>query len=145
MRQRTDPFLSNRFRVALEIDGITEAGFTECSGLVVEIEIEERREGGVNDRIHKLRRGAKYPNIILKRGLTASDYLWKWHQEFVSGSGRTAKNLSVVLLDRGGSEQWRWNITDAYPVKWTGPDLKADGNAVAIETLELAHHGLAKG
>jgi phage tail-like protein len=143
--QRTDPYLANRFQVALEIDGVIQAGFSECSGLSVETEIEERREGGVNSYVHRLPRGVKQGNIVLKRGLTDSDQLWKWHQEIVAGNVKTARNLSIVLLSPLGEERWRWNVERAYPVKWSGPEFKADGSTIAIEALELVHHGISKG
>jgi phage tail-like protein len=142
--ERKDPYLNNRFRVALEIDGVVEAGFSECAGLVVETEVEERREGGLNQYAHRLPKGSKVANLVLKRGLTDSERLWKWHQDLVSGKVK-AVNLSVILLDSAGAERWRWNVKDAYPAKWMGPELKADASAVAIETLELVHHGITKG
>ena len=136
-----DPYLATRFKI--ELKGIVEAGFSECTGLAVETEIEERREGGVNDYLHRLPRGSKYTNIVLKRGITESDVLWKWHQNIVAGKVEM-KKLSVVLLDSTGEERWRWDVDGAFPVKWQGPDLKADGSGVAIETLEIAHHGISK-
>jgi phage tail-like protein len=50
----------------------------------------------------------------------------------------------VVLLDQEGQETWRWSFQEAFPVKWMGPELKADGSTVAIESLELAHHGVSE-
>jgi phage tail-like protein len=139
--ERTDPYVANRF--ALEIEGIHEANFAECSGLVVETEVEERHEGGVNEYVHRLPKGSKLANIVLKRGLSDSDRLWAWHQDVVAGTVKP-KNVSIVLLDALGEERWRWNVAKAFPTKWSGPDLKADASTVAIETLELAHHGIAK-
>jgi len=136
--ERTDPYLAFRFRV--EVDNVIQAGFSECSGLQVETEVEEVREGGSNEFVHKLPRGNKHVNLTLKHGLTDSDVLWNWHKDVVSGKGQR-KMVHVVLLDHTGAERWRWSFRDAYPVKWTGPELKADGSAVAIETLELGHHG----
>ena len=136
--KRTDPFLGFRFRV--EVDRVIQAGFSECSGLQAETEVEEVREGGLNDYVHKLPKGTKHVNLTLKRGLTDSDVLWNWYQDVVRGTGKR-KLVDVFLLDHTGAERWRWSFREAYPVKWTGPDLKADGSAVAIETLELAHHG----
>jgi len=135
---RGDPLLANRF--ALEIDGITEAGFSECSGIVVETEFEERREGGLNAYTLRFPRGSKLSNIILKRGVTDSGSLWKWHQDIVAGR-ITRKKVSIILLDSTGTEKWRRNLEEAFPVKWSGPELKADGSSVAIETLEFAYHG----
>lgn len=140
--ERKDPYLSYRFLV--EIEGLIVGGFSEASGLQVEIETEEYREGGVNDHVHKLPKSTKYQNITLKRGITDSDVLWTWQQGAVDGMIHR-KNGRIVLLDPEGNESWHWTFEDAYPVKWMGPDLKADGNAIAIETLELAHNGIKKG
>ena len=55
------------------------------------------------------------------------------------------KNLSVVLLDGQGAEALRWNVLQAYPVKWSGPDLHALASGDRVETVELAHHGMVNG
>lgn len=140
--KRNDPYLSFRFQV--EIEGLIAGGFSEVSGLQVETETEDHREGGVNDYVHKIIKGTKQQNLTLKRGITDSDTLWKWHQDVVNGKIKR-KSGRIILLDLEGNEKWHWTFQDAYPVKWTGPDLKADGNNIAIETLELAHNGIKKG
>ncbi|HEY9617777.1 MAG TPA: phage tail protein [Microcoleaceae cyanobacterium] len=139
--QRIDPYLAFNFKV--EIRGLVVAGFSDVTGLQAETETEDYREGGLNTFVHKLAKLTKYPNLVLKRGLTDSDTLWQWHQQVVSGKIQR-QNGSVILLDTTGTEKWRWNFSQAYPVKWTGPDFKADGNSVAIESLELAHNGIWK-
>ena len=139
--ERKDPYLSFRFLV--ELQSLIVGGFSEVSGLQAETEIEEIREGGVNDYVHKLPKITKYPNITLKRGITDCDTLWKWHQDVVNGKVER-KTVFVVLMDGEGNEKWRWSFERAYPVKWQGPDLKADSSAVAVETLELAHNGIKK-
>ena len=139
--ERKDPYSSFRFRI--EIDGIISAGFAECSGLQAETEYEEYREGGVNEYVHKLPKVTKYPNITLKRGITDSEELWKWYQDVVTGKIQR-KNGSIILLDSEDNDVWRWNFKEAYPVKWTGPELKSDSNTVAFETLELTHTGITK-
>lgn len=140
-RETKDPFLTFCFKI--ELKGIIEAGFAECSGLQVETELEEYREGGVNDFIYKLPKLSKYQTITLKRGVTESDELWKWHQEVVNGK-INRQNCSILLLDNEGKTKWRWDFIDVFPIKWVGPDLKADQGTIAIETLELAHHGFKK-
>jgi phage tail-like protein len=140
--ERTDPYLAHRFVV--EIENLIVGGFSEVSGLQVEVETEDYQEGGVNDYVHKLPKIAKYPNITLKRGITDSDVLWNWHQDVVKGMIKR-KGGRIVLLDSEGNEKWHWIFREAYPVKWVGPDFKSDGNAIAIEAIELAHHGLSKG
>lgn len=137
-----NPYLNFRFQV--EIDGLVVGGFSDVSGLQVEVEAEDYREGGLNGYTHKFLKGTKYPPLVLKRGLTDSDILWQWHRNVVEGKIRH-KNGSIILIDVSGNEKWRWNFHQAFPVKWIGPDFKADGNAVAIESLELVHQGIVKG
>jgi phage tail-like protein len=137
--ERKDPYLN----FLVEIPGLIVGGFSEVSGLQGENEIEEIREGGVNDYVHKLPKITKYPNITLKRGITDSDALWNWHREVVNGM-INRKNGFIILLDSEGNEKWHWSFERAYPVQWTGPELRADGNTVAVESIELAHNGLKK-
>lgn len=135
-----DPYLGFKFRV--EIKGVEVAGFSEVSGLQLEIETEEYREGGVNEYIHKLAGPARYPaNLVLKRGLMNSSTLWDWQQQIAQGR-ITRHNGSIILMNSTGEEKWRWNFKDAYPVKWNGPDLRGNTAEVALETLELVHRGL---
>lgn len=137
-----NPYMSFRFR--LEIEGITSAMASEVTGLQMETETEPYEEGGVNDFVYQLPKRTKYLHITLKRGITDIDDLWNWYQEVVSGSFER-KNGAVILLDSSGNDTWRWDFSNAYPVKWTGPELRADSNTVAFETIELAHHGIKKG
>jgi phage tail-like protein len=136
-----DPLLTFRFHV--EIDGMLFAGFSEVSGLSVEVETEDYEEGGLNEYVHKLPKRTKYQNIVLKQGLTYSSQMWDWHQDVVNGK-IAAKSGRIVLMDHQGFPMWYWNIENAYPVKWTGTDFKADSTEVFIETLELAHTGIQK-
>jgi phage tail-like protein len=136
---RSDPFANFRFLV--EIDSLVVAGFSEVTGIQVETETEEYREGGVNDHVHKFRKITKYPNLMFKRGLTDSAVLWNWYRDVVDGRVQR-RNGAILLFDRSGVPVWRWEFVQAYPVKWTGPDLRGDGSATAIEALELVHKGL---
>jgi phage tail-like protein len=131
------------FRFRLEIQSIVVAEFSEVSGIQTETEVEPYEEGGVNDFVHQLPKRTKYQNLVLKRGITDIEEMWKWRQEVVSGIFER-KTVTVILLDEIGRDAWRWEFEAAFPVKWTGPDFKADNNAIAFETIELAHHGLRK-
>jgi phage tail-like protein len=140
--ERRDPFLGYNF--AVEIEGLVAGGFSEVSGLQTEIEVQDYREGGVNEYIHKRAGPTRYPsNLILKKGMTDSRTLWNWYRDVAQGKVER-KNVSVLLLDSTGQEKVRWNFEKAYPVKWVGPDLKGAATEVAVETLELAHRGIAK-
>ncbi len=136
-----DPFGNYNFLV--EIDGIARAAFQECSGFDSTIDVIEHREGGENTTPRKLPGQTKYSNLSLKWGLTDSRELYDWHRQVVNGDIER-KNGSIVLLDRKGEEVLRWNFFRAWPTKWDGPDLNAEGTDVAIETLELAHEGVER-
>jgi phage tail-like protein len=131
------------FRFVVEINGTLVGGFSEVTGLEVRTEVDDHREGGVNDYVHKIAKETKYPNLTLKRGITDKTDLWDWHQQVVLGDVER-KTVSVVVLDVTGKEKWRLIFRDAYPVKWNGTDLNASGNTVFVESIELAHHGMTK-
>lgn len=118
------------------------AGFSECSGLEITMEVMEYKEGGVNSYVHKFLTRASHTNITLKRGVTSlEDDLWTWHQNFVQGVG-TRRDGLIVLLDDSRSPTKVWKFTRGIPLKWVGPSLNATQSGVAIESLEISHEGL---
>ncbi|MEW6231994.1 MAG: phage tail protein [Chloroflexota bacterium] len=140
--QRVDPLSTFRFHV--EMGGITQAVFSECSGLEAETEVFTYNEGGLNEYVHKLPGRTKISDLTLKRGVTFSNELWQWYAKVIRGKIER-QNVSVILYDSTGTQRMRWQFREAYPIKWTGPAFKADENAVAIETLTLAHKGMELG
>ena len=136
-----DPYKGFRFRV--EIHGVQQAGFSECSSLGSHIEVVEYREGGDTATVRKLTGKTSYPDITLKWGMTDSQDLYAWHLQTVQGTVQR-QDGSVIQLDDTGNEKLRWNFYKAWPSKWDGPTYSAKGNDVAIETLELAHEGLER-
>jgi phage tail-like protein len=144
MKTGEKSYIYTSFRFRIEIEGLIVAQVSDITGLNLETETESYEEGGVNDYVHIFPKKTKYQNITLKRGISDLDDMWKWYQEVVSGKFKR-KSGSIVLQDVKGNDKWLWNFHDAYPVKWTGPELKADSNTVAFETVELAHHGIKKG
>ncbi len=136
---RKDPFRAYNFM--LEVDGIDRAGFRECSGLDSSQDPVEYREGNETLTVRKLPGLVKYANITLKWGITDDAQLWDWRTKAVEGKIER-KNISIVLLDDTSEEQVRWNLREAWPTKWTGPDFNATGTDVAIESLEIAHEGI---
>ncbi len=128
-------------RFAVDIGGTIVAWFTECNGLSVQRETTAHQEGGVNDYVHQLPGGLKFTNVTLKRGVSDDETLWKWFQEGLYDGKVKRQSVSIILFSTDRKKVKRWNLREAYPSKWTGPDLKTDGNGVAIETLELVHHG----
>ncbi len=131
---RMDPY--HGFNFLVEIDGLTHAGFQECSGLDSSTDSVDYREGSDPNHTRKLPGLNKFAPITLKRGLTDSDELWRWRQTVVEGKAER-RNGSVILLDERGAEKLRWNFRKAWPSKWNGPAFNASTSAVAIESLEL--------
>jgi phage tail-like protein len=138
----SDPYGAFRFRV--EILGLEVGGFSEVSGLEREVQVEDYREGGVNDHTHKLATVTKYPNLTLRRGLADAVELWQWHQDVVNGRIQK-RQINVVLIDTTGQDRWRWVFERAYPVKWSGASLNAATSAVFVESVEFAHDGVTRG
>src|SRR3954470_2736216 len=119
----TDPYANFRFKV--EIEGLTVGGFSEVSGLAVELEAEDFQEGGVNGYAHKLPKLVKNPNIVLKRGLTDSDTLWKWQNSIGKDKTKVSrKTVRVILLDSQLREKISWRCLSAFPLRWTGPTFE---------------------
>ena len=138
---RTDPYGGYNFIV--EIDGITQAGFQEVSGLDSSTDATDYREGTDPNHARKLPGLNKYSAITLKRGITDSDELWKWRATVIDGTIQR-KNGSIILIDNAGKEKLRWNFFNAWPSKWTGPSLNATSTAVAVESLEITHEEVKK-
>jgi phage tail-like protein len=134
---RVDPYRGFNFLV--EIDGITQAGFQEVSGLDASTPAVDYRQGDFGTRgASKLPGINTYSAISLKRGITDAKELWDWRQTVIDGKTER-KNGSIVLLDEKGTEKIRWNFSAAWPSKWTGPAFNATSGTVAVEALELTH------
>lgn len=138
---RVDPYQSNNFVV--EIEGLVVGGFAECTGLQIETESHEYREGGENDFIHRFAGPTRHPPLVLKHGVSAIDGLWGWHQDVASGNIQR-RNGTIYLLNQAQVPVLWWHFREAIPLKWSGPDLRADSAAVAFESVELAHRGLSR-
>jgi len=132
--ERTDPLTNFRFLV--EIDGIQQGAFLECSGLGSHIEVVDYREGSEALTVRKIPGKVCYPDIVLKWGVTTSRDLYNWHLAVINGQLQR-KSGSVVLLAADGTEAVRWNFTNAWPSKWDGPTLNALSNEVAVESLTI--------
>ena len=136
---RTDPY--SVFNFLVEIDGVTVAGFSECSGLTNETDPIDYRTGDLDTFVTKLPGLRKFPVIVLKRGFTDSHDLWEWRRKVIEG--RTARQTGVItLLNEAREPALRFNFRAGWPSKWEGPAFNAKTNDVAIETLEICHEGM---
>src|SRR6266540_5902325 len=144
---RTDPVLSYNFLLTLvdsssllaiaaaALQPATMGGFSECSGLEVSMQPEEYREGGQNSAVLKFANRLSWSNIRLKRGVVASDDLWRWIRDYADGRGK--RRDGTIVLQNDQREPVRvWSFVRALPVKWAGPPLNAGQTQVAVEELE---------
>ncbi len=136
---RRDPFAGFNFLV--EVDGITRAAFSECSGLSTDTDPIEYRDGSEDITVRKIPGLKKFANLSLKRGMTKDLEIWNWRKTVLDGATER-KSGSIVLLNEAREPALRWNFREGWPTKWEGPTLNATGNEAAVETLEIAHEGL---
>jgi phage tail-like protein len=142
-RRLIDPFVNFNFLV--ETGGVLAAGFSEITGMNAEVQAVEYREGrDPNSNTRKLPGLSKYGNVTLKRGVVVDQDFFKWFKTGVDGDILRI-DLSILLLDEQRQEKVRYNLTNAWPVKFMAPDMKAAANEIAVNSLELAHEGLRIG
>ena len=131
-----------KFHFQVEWGG-SKIGFTEVSGLDVEREIIEYRDGSSKE-YSKLKMAGltKFSNITLKRGSFDQDndfYDW-WSSIKLESVDR--RDITISLLNEDHEPVVTWKVKNAWPSKVTPTDLKSDDNSIAIESMELVHEGL---
>jgi phage tail-like protein len=139
---RVDPFRAYNFK--LDIMGVTEAHFTDCTGLGVDVESISYREGGTTQVVRKIPGPVTYADVTLRYGVTSSHQVWDWLLSAVEGKVQR-KNVSVIMLDADGvTEVLRWDLVDAWPTRWRGAPLEALNRAIAIEQLTIAFESMQR-
>ena len=134
---RVDPY--GAFNFAVELDGITRAGFREASGLGSTQNVTDYREGTDKQLSSRKQPGLNtYADITLSRGFTSDKALWDWRQKAASGAVER-HTISITLLDETGSAKVVWNLFEAWPSGWTGPSFSASSDELAIEQLTIAY------
>jgi len=135
-RDRPDPLRGYNFRV--EFNGVGNASFREVSGLTMETDQVEYREGDERYlHVRKLYGLRKFTNLQMKRGITDDLQLWLWYQEVLNGPA-PLRDGAIVLTDELQSDRLRWSFTNAFIAKWEGPSFNATSNDVAIEMIEVS-------
>jgi phage tail-like protein len=130
-----------------EVDGVEIGRFMGISGLEVTVAVQEIEEGGENNYVHKLPGRMTWPNITLKRGITQSDALLAWlnkssgEQFSANGNKLTRSTAAITLIGPAGQRLRAWEFDGAFPIKWKGPDFDVASSDMAMEELEITHHG----
>ena len=134
---RRDPYSSFNFRVV--VDGVSIGEFSEVSGLTAEGDaIDYLKAANLQPTVRKLVGLHKYANITLKRGYMRDQSLWNWYRKGQSDR----RNITIELISEAQQPRQRWHFENAWVNKIEGPSLKASGNEITVETLEIAHEGL---
>ncbi|MEJ0077776.1 MAG: phage tail protein [Alphaproteobacteria bacterium] len=133
-----EPSVLASFRFRVEIDGIAQAGFSEVHVAEATIEVIEHREGTDPTHVRKLPGLAKYGNVTLKWGATASNELFNWWKAIADGQLQR-RNMVVSLLDEQNRPVKRWAMRNVWPVRYAvSPLVALDGRVAVTETLECA-------
>lgn len=131
----------------VEIDGREVGEFAEASGLELTVETVTYEEGGQNGYAHQLPGRMTWPNLVLRRGITENRALLDWVMRSsgegfaAEGNKVTRSTAAVTLVGADGTRLRAWEFDGAFPVRWSGPNLSASSDDVAVEELEIAHHG----
>jgi phage tail-like protein len=154
---RSDPVLNHNFIVSLldtssvlatvgsalvsTLLDVAVGGFSECQGLEASMKIEEWNEGGNNGTVLKFPGRVSWSNITLKRGVAANSSLWDWFYGFAQGHGKRRDGVIALLNERLVPSNI-WYFRRGLPLKYSGPQMNATQNNVAIESIEIAHEGI---
>jgi len=147
--QRFDPYKNFKFRV--KWDGRYVAGVSKVGAFKRSTEVVEHREGGDPSSTRKSPGRTKYEAITLERGVTHDLEFEQWANKvwnFGSGLGAETslkdfrKDLIVELYNEAGQLVIAYKVFRAWVSEFQAlPDLDANANAVAIQTLKLEHEG----
>jgi phage tail-like protein len=121
---------------------VAAGAFQEVRGLGADLEVSPYPEGGLNDHVHQLPVRHSWTRISLRRGLVRDASLFDWYRAGLHQSLGARRDGSILLVTPDGQPAYAWTFRAGLAVKWTGPELNALQNAVAIEGIEIAHHGI---
>jgi len=113
--------------------------FQSVSGLSVEYDMEEFKEGGENRFTHKLPGRTKYADMVLKRGMLTDSEVLQWCFNAFRDREFVPTDVNVILMNEKSEPLRTWKVAHAIPKKWLVSDLNANDNALAIETLEMSY------
>jgi phage tail-like protein len=143
--RESDPLVGFQFR--LEVGGNITGYFSECGGIGSEHEIIEHKvvTNDGHEVIQKIPGRMKWSDVTLKRGITDNIEIWDWRAKVEAGKMKDARtNCSIIMMDRNYEDAARWDFTNAWPSKVTGPSVKSDSNEIGIEEVVLVHEGMKR-
>jgi phage tail-like protein len=143
---RDHPYARFNFLVDIgtgQTDGF-EAGFQECSGISMSVDVLEYRNG--NDKENnprKLSGLTRVSDVTLKRGIIGSLGLYQWINQIRNGDAAAARNVVIQLQNEDHTAiVMTWKLRGARIIKHTSGPFNAKGTDVAIEEITLAYERL---
>ncbi len=135
------PPVGFHFRVEFGVDGAGEndTRFREVSGLSMEMEEETYNEGGENRFVRKFPVRARYPDLVLKRGLLTNSAVSKWCAAAIQDLDIQPVTVWVTVLNDEHEPLQTYTFANAWPKKWAISDLNAESSEIIVESLELAY------
>ncbi len=140
------PYAQFNFLVDLgtgQTDG-PEAGFQECSGISMSVDVIEYRNGNDKENTPRKITGlTKVSDVTLKRGIIGSLGLYNWINQIRNGDQAAVRTVTIQLQNEDHTAiVTTWKLIRARIVKHTSGPLNAQGTDVAIEELTLAYERL---
>jgi phage tail-like protein len=133
-----------KFYFSVDISDVAnDLAFQEVSGLDASSEVIEYRAGNspIFSKV-KMPGMVENGNVTLKKGIfNSSNSFWDWYNQ-IKMNTMTRHTITIKLLDQEGSPTMVWRLKNAWPAKISAADLRAEGNEVAIESIELVHEGI---
>ena len=152
-----DPLPAYRFLVSMDpgdaylpaaqaslVPLIAAGAFQEVTGLGAELEVMPYAEGGRNDAVHQLPVRHSWGRITLRRGVVRDPGLFSWYEAGLTQSLGARRDGAVILMTPMGEPAIAWNFHRGLAAKWNGPELRAEQDAVAVESIEIAHEWLER-
>jgi len=122
---------------------VCEGAFSECTGLEATMEPKAIKEGGANYGVAQRAGATTFATVVLKRGISTNRNLWQIFNAVSSGLFAPRLQVTITLLNVGGTPVIAWQLDRAMPIKFKFADLNAKGTEVGIEELHLVHEGLS--
>ena len=135
------PPVGFHFSVSFDLDGISNSDyrFRDVSGLTMELEEETYNEGGENRFVHKLPVRARYPDLVLKRGLLTDSVVAEWCRDSIQNMDIRPTTVWVSLLNEAHEPLRTYTFSKAWPKKLAASDFNAESSEIVVESIELAY------
>jgi phage tail-like protein len=145
--KRVDPYKNFKFRLLWDDKPVM--GISKVGALKRTTEVVKHRDGGDNSTDHKSPGRTSYDAITVERGITHDPQFEAWANKVHPYSGDTAmdlaaykKNLTLEMMNEKGHVAYRYFLYDCWVSEYTAiPELNANANAVAIESLKIELEG----